>query len=280
MGNAYLEAYTTETVYIIAGPEFAEREGHTLVISKALYSLHSSRARWHDWFADCIRELGFFPCKAEHDLWMRKNSNIYEYIAVYIDDLAIAMKNQKEFTDILETRHKFKLKGTRPITFHLGMDFTRNNDNTLCISPTKYIEKLIKNYKKLFSMKPSQNVSSPLDKGDHPELDTSELCTEVQISQYQSMIGSLQWIVTIGRFDVHTAVMNLSGFRIAPRIGHLKRLQRIYGYLSKMRFTSIRVRTEEPNFSDIPDPEYDWAYTVYGKIKQLLPKDAPEPLGK
>jgi hypothetical protein len=45
-------------------------------------------------------------------------------------------------------------------------------------------------------------------------------------------------------------------------------------------FASIRVRTEEPDFSDMPDPEYDWTYTVYGKTKELIPKDAPEPLGK
>jgi hypothetical protein len=94
------------------------------------------------------------------------------------------------------------------------------------------------------------------------------------------MIGSLQWIVTIGRFDVHTAVMTMSGFRIAPRIGHLKRLQLIYGYLSKMRFASIRVRTEEPDFSDVPDPGYDWTYSMYGKVKEPLPKAAPEPLGR
>jgi hypothetical protein len=47
-----------------------------------------------------------------------------------------------------------------------------------------------------------------------------------------------------------------------------------------MRFASIRVRTEEPDFSDIPNPEYDWTYTEYGNVKELLPKDAPEPLGK
>jgi hypothetical protein len=70
------------------------------------------------------------------------------------------------------------------------------------------------------------------------------------------------------------------GFRIAPRIRHLKQLQQIYGYLSKMRFVTIRVRIDEPDFSDIPDPEYDWAYTVYSKTKELLPKDAPVPLGK
>jgi hypothetical protein len=39
IGNAYLEAFTSEKVYIIAGPEFGEREGHILIIRKALYGL-------------------------------------------------------------------------------------------------------------------------------------------------------------------------------------------------------------------------------------------------
>jgi hypothetical protein len=55
---------------------------------------------------------------------MRKNGNIYEYIAVYVDDLAIAMKNPKEFTDILENKHftsVWILPGmmTTPYVFHL-----------------------------------------------------------------------------------------------------------------------------------------------------------------
>lgn len=93
------------------------------------------------------------------------------------------------------------------------------------------------------------------------------------------MIGALQWIVTIGRFDIITAVMTMSGFRMAPRIGHLERLKRIYGYISKMKYASIRIRTDEPDYSDIVDPNYDWSQTVYGNVKELLPKDAPEPLG-
>ena len=35
--NAYLEAYTEELLYIIAGPEFGELEGHTMIVVKALY---------------------------------------------------------------------------------------------------------------------------------------------------------------------------------------------------------------------------------------------------
>jgi hypothetical protein len=73
--------------------------------------------------------------------------------------------------------------------------------------------------------------------------------------------------------------MTMSGFRMAPRIGHLNKLRRIYGYLLKMKHASIRVRTEEPDYSDLPENTYDWTYTVYGKVEELLPVDASEPLG-
>ena len=43
IGNAYLEALTSEKVCIRAGPEFGpELEGHLLIIYKALYGLKSS----------------------------------------------------------------------------------------------------------------------------------------------------------------------------------------------------------------------------------------------
>ena len=48
VGNAYLEAYTDETLCIIAGPEFKELQGHLLIMIKALYGTRSGGARWHD----------------------------------------------------------------------------------------------------------------------------------------------------------------------------------------------------------------------------------------
>ena len=45
------------------------------------------------------------------------------------------------------------------------------------------------------------------------------------------MIGSAQWAISLGRFDIHTSVMSMSRFRIAPRQGHMDRMKRIYGYL-------------------------------------------------
>ena len=115
------------------------------------------------------------------------------------------------------------------------------------MAPKKYIKKLIANYEREFGQSPKQNVTSPVEKNDNPELDTSELLEKSSMELYQSLIGSLQWVVSIGRFDVHTAVMMLSGFRAAPRTGHLERVKRIYGYLFKMKHASIRIRTDEPD---------------------------------
>ena len=47
-----------------------------------------------------------------------------------------------------------------------------------------------------------------------------------------------------------------------------------------MKHGAIRVRTEEPDYSDVPDPEYAWAYSVYREVKEVAPTDAPKPLGK
>ena len=74
IGNAYLESYTKEKIFIIAGKEFASvgLEGHVLIINRALYGLKSSGICWHKVFSDVLRQMGFFPSKADHDLWMVK----------------------------------------------------------------------------------------------------------------------------------------------------------------------------------------------------------------
>jgi hypothetical protein len=63
------------------------------------------------------------------------------------------------------------------------------------------------------------------------------------------MIGELQWAISLGRFDILKAVMNISQYRIAPREGHLHRLKHIYGYLKRFKSGVIRVCTDIPDFS-------------------------------
>ena len=241
--------------------------------------MRSSGLRWHERMADILRDLGFSPSISDGDIWMRRNGDIYEYIAVYVDDLAIAAKDPAGIITQLQETYKLKLKGIGELKFHLGCDFFRDPDKTLCYGPKKYIEKMLDGFSNLFGENPKE-ASSPLEKNDHPEFDDSDLLNEEGIKKYQSMIGACQWAVSLGRFDIHTAVMTMSQFRIAPRQGHLDRLKRIYGYLKKFSEGAIRVRTEMPDYSDISDIPYDWENSVYGKVSELIPAMAPEPLGK
>ena len=91
VGNAYLQALTKEKLYIMGGPEFEELQGHVLDMHKALYGTRSGGACWHDQPFDILHQIGFKPSKADPDIWMKssKDGNHYEYIAVYVDDLAI-----------------------------------------------------------------------------------------------------------------------------------------------------------------------------------------------
>jgi hypothetical protein len=47
IGNTYLEAYTAEKLFIVAGPVFGDLGGHMLIISKALYGIRTSGLHWH-----------------------------------------------------------------------------------------------------------------------------------------------------------------------------------------------------------------------------------------
>ena len=104
---------------------------------------------------------------------MRQRNGVYEYIAVYVDDLLIAAKDPEEIVTTLQEVHKFKLKGVGPLTYHLGCDYFRDKDGTLCYGPKKYINKMMDQFERMFGSKPRE-YTSPLEKGDHPEVDTSD----------------------------------------------------------------------------------------------------------
>jgi len=139
---------------------------------------------------------------------------------------------------------------------------------------------MVDTYVRLFRMKPSTKLLSPLEKGDHPEIDDSEFLDGEGMQTYQSLVGVLKWSISIGRFDIAMAVMTMSSFRAQPSIGHLKCIKRICGYHFKMKDAAICFRTGELDYSGLDEEQFDWANTVYGDVSEILPKDAPVLLGK
>ena len=308
IGNAYLEAKTQEKVYCIAGGEFGERKDHLFVIIGSLYGLKSSAKRFHEVLHDVLRDMGFSPCPAEPDIWMRAMNpddtpvtpeqlksedpaftypgvqraifdGYYEYIATYVDDLTIGSKKPQVILDYLQEQAKFKLKGSDRIHYLLGCDYWRDDEGVLCSAPKKYIRKMEDTYERLFGEKP-KHCKTPLEPNSHPELDTTEFCNEEETKIYQSLVGASQWATSLGRFDICVHVMTLSSFRAAPRKGHLEMIKRFYGYLSKMSEATIRYRTDMPDLEDLDFQEYDWSRTVYADAYEEYPANLPVARGK
>ena len=174
IGNGYLEATTKEKLYIVAGPEFEELQEHILVIHKALYGLESSGLRRSQRIHDIMIELNFTPCKADPCVWLREKKTKYEYIAIYVDDLLIASDDPQKIIQDLKNKFKLKMREDRLLEYYLGCDYKVDKHGTLVAQPTKYINKILDSFKKMFPNDNFINSRSPQEKNDHSELDNSE----------------------------------------------------------------------------------------------------------
>jgi hypothetical protein len=86
----------------------------------------------------------------------------------------------------------------------------------------------------------------PFDPNYHAELDTTSMCSPTDMPKYRSLLGSANWLITLGRFDIHYAVHTLAQYCVAPRQGRLQALQRVFGYLKKHPNGMMLIDTSEP----------------------------------
>jgi hypothetical protein len=91
--NAYLTAPITEQVWTALGPEFGDDAGKRALIVRALYGLKSAGTAFRNHLAEFMKHLGWNPCHADRDLWMKAETRTYEgvlywaYILIYVDDI-------------------------------------------------------------------------------------------------------------------------------------------------------------------------------------------------
>ena len=93
------------------------------------------------------------------------------------------------------------------------------------------------------------------------------------------MVGSLNWLITLGRYDVHHAASTLARYMMTPREGHLKAMKRVYCYLKYHQKFSIEYNVEEPDVSGYNVEQYDW-FPMYEDGQEEMPYKMPKPKGK
>ena len=286
IGNAFLYGKTREKVYIIAGPEFGpDLQGKRMIIEKSLYGLKSSAARFHEHLSVTLRSLGYKPSKADFDLWYKKVDDHYEYIARYVDDVIVFSKDPMSIMEKLQKI--YVMKGIGKPQYYLGGDIIEmppewNKENiSLAFSAETYITNLLPKLAETCGFQQFHKYKIPFSEDYHPELDNSDLLDAKNITLYKSLLGSANWIITLGRFDIAYAVNTLSRYSMAPREGHLKALQKVFGYLRNRPNGKILIDSKVPKIREtaVITRGQDWN-EFYPDAMENIPDDMLEPKGK
>jgi len=295
IGNAYLNAETKEKIYTTCGPEFGPiHQGKRAKIVRALYGLKGSGAAWRSLISQVIHdELGFKPCRADNDVWMRPSTKpngekYYEYILVYTDDILCVSTNPKELLGFIDQNFLLKKGSIGEPTQYLGASVSKytvwddEGKEVVCwsMSSKQYVKEAIKNVERTLdkdNKKLRPNTKSVLPVTYCPELDATPLLESELVQRYQEHIGVLRWAVELGRIDICGETSMMASYCAAPRIGHLEAVYHMFAYLKHHENSRLVFNPDYAKHK--PSEQADWS-EFYRDAKEQIPLDMPEPRGK
>ena len=89
------------------------------------------------------------------------------------------------------------------------------------------------------------------------------------------MIDILEWIVEFGCIDMTYEVFQMDSMITITQLGHLDQVYHILGHLRIKHNVEMIFNPMEPYMAHLLYLEKDWTHTMYCKIKENIPTDAP-----
>jgi hypothetical protein len=153
--NAYLLAPITEKVWTVLGPEFGDDAGKRALIVRALYGLKSAGAAFRNHLAECMKHLGWHPCRADRELWMKAETRpddsvlYWAYILIYVDDILCLNHDPGSSMAKLDEYFKMKEGSIQVPTFYSGAKLKKtvlpNGVVVWGMSSSKYVQSAVRN---------------------------------------------------------------------------------------------------------------------------------------
>src|SRR4029077_6150150 len=184
------------SVYMYQPQGFEEGDRGTLVceVIQSLYGLTPSPRIWYDTLGEKMKKLGFRISPYDAGLWISTTKSKL-YVTAHIDDFKIVCQQREDGEWLIrELGKEFELKDLGNMSRYLGMDVTTTDDG-IKLSQKSFTKELLER----FGMQNCHPVSIPIAEGtvidDQPD-------TSIDITQYQSGVGSLQYLADKTRPDI------------------------------------------------------------------------------
>ena len=209
-------------------------------LKRSLYGLKQSPRCWNKVFTQFMKTIGFTQSTADPCIYVHVGDGL-SIIALYVDDLIIASKTDKEMKHVKELlQSQFKMTDMGELHYCLGIAIIHRFGESIELQQKHYILKMIEKY----NMGDAKVVSTPAD----PNV---RLCKDDGVSKnvdpvlYQSIVGSLLYAAMATRPDTSQAVGLISKFSAKPTKAHLTAAKWIIRYLKGTSDTALRYKKSD-----------------------------------
>ena len=218
-----------ETVYMKQPTGYESKTSPHLVcqLNQGLYGLKQSAKIWYDTLTKLLKQLGFTPSQWDAGLWMHPEKKVY--LTLYVDDVKLIGPDEQALDEVSrQIAEHFQITDLGQVHHYLGMKVEVDRQNqTICLSQKTYIKQLLEQ----FNMQNCSPASTPMVHGLQILDQPPEEYIEFTVDDYQSLIGSLQFLATYTRPDIAFATSFLARWNSKPTPQCWKAAKQILRYL-------------------------------------------------
>ncbi|KAI2966591.1 hypothetical protein CBS147324_7348 [Aspergillus niger] len=212
--------------------------GRVCLLKMALYGLRQAAHLWNRTLDEKLQEIGFKPLP--EDPCVYRMGDIW--LIIYVDDSAIAGPEEEDLTSVKgHLNEAFGLKELGEPKVLLGCNVIRDYEaGTISLSQPTYVEECLA----AANLQACSGVAIPMTP-TYKKADRTTMTTDnVDINEYQSLVGRLNWLSTKSRPDLRHATFRLQRRMHDPTTADVKALKTVYRYLRDTVSYGITLATD------------------------------------
>jgi len=264
-------------------------------LKKALYGLKQAPRLWFQHIDSFLRANGFRQSGNEPTLYILWESHTKEspilksssgslFLLLYVDDLLIASLNSgliKQVKELLSTAYRMTDLGLARQFLNIKIErySTMNKEDSSSHTHAKLVyhvrlsqERFIDELLKRFHMVECNGTKTPLETGHDLRVQVPTISTESHLEtssqpinsttlilkEYQSLVGSLMYLMLSTRPDLAFTISTLSKFASAPLPIHLAAAKRVLRYLKATKTLALSFSSELRDAQLVGFSDSDW----------------------
>ena len=227
--STYLYGKLNKEIYMEQPEGFSApgQERKVLCLWCALYGLKQASLAWWCTLDESLKELRFECLKSDTGIFFykKKGTNVVIWI-IYVDDALFCGPN-KAIVDSIKAQfmHKWECRDLGEPNEFLRMCITHKGC-AIHLDQSVYLQKVIERC----GMLNAKSTSTPLPAGYYATKNTKPVDAELH-SRFQTVIGSLLYLMLGTRPDIAFVVTHLSHHSVNPSQDHLSKVLYICRYL-------------------------------------------------